>query len=85
MGAACTLRMTPGGALAVGTLAGSLSVCGYVFGTGNDLFGLGVSDTCGVHSLHGMPAILGRLYKGGSTRVWGGKYVPSRASSHSEG
>ncbi len=64
MGAACTLQMTPGGALAVGSAAGLLSVCGYVFTTPflDRLIGLG--DTCGIHNLHGMPAIMGGLVAG---------------------
>ena len=64
MGAACTLRMTPGGAMLVGTAAGVLSVCGYVYATPflDRLLGLG--DTCGIHNLHGMPAILGGLVAG---------------------
>ena len=64
MGAACTLRMTPGGAIVVGTAAGVLSVCGYAYTTPylDGLIGLG--DTCGIHNLHGMPAILGGLVAG---------------------
>ena len=64
MGAACTLRMTPGGAVLVGTVAGVLSVCGYAYTTPylDGLIGLG--DTCGIHNLHGMPAILGGLVAG---------------------
>lgn len=63
-GAACTLRMTPGGAVVVGTVAGALSVCGYVFITPALDRLLGLGDTCGIHNLHGMPAILGGLVAG---------------------
>ena len=49
MGAACSLALTPGGALVVGTAAGVLSVCGYVYVTPylDRLIGLG--DTCGIN------------------------------------
>lgn len=64
MGAACSLKMTPGGAIVVGTFAGILSVCGYTYTTPflDRLIGLG--DTCGINNLHGMPAVLGGLVAG---------------------
>ena len=64
MGAACSLSLTPGGALVVGTAAGVLSVCGYTYTTPflDRLIGLG--DTCGINNLHGMPAVLGGLVAG---------------------
>mmetsp|Transcript_3351 Transcript_3351/g.7324 ORF Transcript_3351/g.7324 Transcript_3351/m.7324 type:complete len:554 (-) Transcript_3351:542-2203(-) len=64
MGAACTLRMTPGGSVAVGLAAGILSVVGfqYVMPFLDRTIGLG--DTCGVHNLHGLPSILGGLVAG---------------------
>ena len=64
LGAACTLRMTPGGALVVGTAAGVLSVLGYVHATPFLDKHLGLGDTCGIHNLHGMPAIMGGLVAG---------------------
>ena len=47
MGAACSLQLTPGGAIIVGMAAGALSVCGYQYLTPllDQRFGLG--DTCG--------------------------------------
>lgn len=64
MGAACSLSLTPGGAIVVGTAAGVLSVCGYVYTTPflDRIIGLG--DTCGINNLHGMPAVLGGLVAG---------------------
>jgi len=56
--------MTPGGSVLVGTAAGALSVCGYVFITPALDRLLDLGDTCGIHNLHGMPAILGGLVAG---------------------
>jgi len=64
MGAACTLKMTPGGALVVGTAAGTLSVLGFEYLTPFLDRTIGLGDTCGIHNLHGMPAILGGLVAG---------------------
>ncbi|KAG1671786.1 hypothetical protein FOA52_000163 [Chlamydomonas sp. UWO 241] len=64
MGAACSLRVSPGGCVIVGALAGALSVCGFVYGTPLLENKLGVTDTCGVHNLHGMPAIYGAVVAG---------------------
>ena len=60
-GASARLNMTPGGALAVGILAGAVSVLGYVYVSPVLEAKLSVYDTCGVHNLHGMPAVLGGL------------------------
>ncbi|KAG5191009.1 ammonium transporter family-domain-containing protein [Tribonema minus] len=77
MGAACTLRMAPGVAFTsglsagapgvaftVGLSAGVLSTGGFKYVTPllDARFGLG--DTCGIHNLHGMPAVLGGLIAG---------------------
>lgn len=53
MGAACTLSMTPGGALVVGLAAGTLSVLGFSYLTPFLDRTIGLGDTCGIHNLHG--------------------------------
>ena len=61
VGASARLKMTPGGALLLGVLAGVLSTFGYVYGSPfmEDFFK--VHDTCGVHNLHGIPSVLGGI------------------------
>jgi ammonium transporter Rh len=58
MGSASSLRLSPGGALAVGIFAGVMSTMGFarLMPTLESKIGLG--DTCGVHNLHGMPGEL---------------------------
>lgn len=61
IGAAANLILQPYGSLLVGCAAGVVSVVGFRF------LGVflerkwGVTDTCGVHNLHGLPAIFGGL------------------------
>eukprot|EP00798_Chlamydomonas_sp_ICE-L_P024559 gene24559-10170_t len=64
IGAACTLRMTPGGSVVVGAAAGAISVLGFTYLTPFLNRKIGLGDTCGVHNLHGMPAILAGLVAG---------------------
>merc|ERR1712039_200194 len=47
--------MGPAGALALGLAAGAISTIGYAK---VDLGKISLSDTCGVHNLHGMPGLL---------------------------
>lgn len=61
VGASARLAMTPGGALLVGVVAGTVSVLGYKYSTPMLESWLGVYDTCGVGNLHGWPSILGGL------------------------
>lgn len=51
----------PWGALLVGFFAGVLSVVGYVYITPYLERKIGLSDTCGVHNLHGMPGVMGGI------------------------
>lgn len=58
IGTTSNMALAPGGALAVGIVAGFLSVIGY-----NKISpwleeNCGIYDTCGIHNLHGMPGIL---------------------------
>jgi ammonium transporter Rh len=61
IGASSNLLVTPAGAMAVGMVAGAVSTTGF-----NKLQSwvednLGIHDSCGVHNLHGMPALIGSL------------------------
>jgi ammonium transporter Rh len=64
MGSASSLRLSPGGALAVGIFAGIMSTIGFarLMPTLESKIGLG--DTCGVHNLHGMPGGFEKCYLG---------------------
>ena len=58
IGSAANLMVGPGGALAVGIVAGALSTLGYVYLSPALEAKIGLRDTCGVHNLHGMPGAL---------------------------
>jgi ammonium transporter Rh len=59
IGAASNMLTMPGGALIVGTVAGTLSTFGYNVLQPKLERKIGLADTCGVHNLHGMPGLLG--------------------------
>jgi ammonium transporter Rh len=58
MGASADILVSPGAALLIGSLAGSLSVFGFAVVSPVVQRKLGIFDTCGVHNLHGMPSVL---------------------------
>ncbi len=58
IGSTCNI-VSPTGAFAIGLLAGSVSVIGYVFVQPALEARFKIVDTCGVHNLHGMPGLLG--------------------------
>jgi len=58
VGASADLYLSPAGAILVGCVAGILSVCGYEFLSDWMEEKFGITDTCGVHNLHGMPGVL---------------------------
>lgn len=60
MGACCSMRVSPWAALLIGYIAGLISVLGFVYGSGF-LRRFGVDDTCGIHNLHGLPAVFGAV------------------------
>uniref|UniRef100_A0A182I056 Ammonium transporter AmtB-like domain-containing protein n=1 Tax=Anopheles arabiensis TaxID=7173 RepID=A0A182I056_ANOAR len=62
VGSICNLLIHPFGALIVGVMAGVISVLGYRFLTPAILSNLRIADTCGVHNLHGMPAVLSAIF-----------------------
>eukprot|EP00877_Chromochloris_zofingiensis_P007162 jgi/Chrzof1/269/Cz01g09120.t1 len=64
MGSAAALALTPGGALAVGLCAGSISTLGFAYLMPYLERTIRLGDTCGVHNLHGIPGILGGLVAG---------------------
>jgi ammonium transporter Rh len=60
IGATCNI-VSPTLAFGIGGLAGALSVVGYVVIQPKLDKVLKITDTCGVHNLHGMPGLLGGL------------------------
>ena len=60
VGASARLDMG-GGAVLLGVLAGTISSCGYFYIPDWLDMKFDISDTCGVHYLHGLPAVLGGL------------------------
>jgi len=58
IGTASSMAVSPGGCVAVGCIAGVLSVVGYTLITPYLEESIGLYDTCGVHNLHGMPGVL---------------------------
>lgn len=60
IGATCNV-VSPAIAFGIGGLAGALSVVGYVLIQPKLDKALKITDTCGVHNLHGMPGLLGGL------------------------
>jgi ammonium transporter Rh len=90
IGTSCDMYVTPGGALAIGSIAGAWSVVGYTKVQGLLETHWGVYDTCGVNNLHGMPGIIAGLAGflitwtastedlGGdcvTSKVWPGRYT----------
>jgi len=61
VGAVADMILTPFGSLIMGVIAGSLSTLGYEFVSPFLVKRLKITDTCGVHNLHGMPAVLGGI------------------------
>lgn len=57
VGTSADLLVKPWGAILIGMLAGVLSVLGYTYLTPLMSKKLKIHDTCGVHNLHGMPAV----------------------------
>ncbi|XP_058797600.1 ammonium transporter Rh type B-B isoform X2 [Phymastichus coffea] len=62
IGTAAGMMCQPYGALVVGSAAGIISVLGYKYLTPLIQKRLKIHDTCGVHNLHGMPAIIAGLF-----------------------
>jgi ammonium transporter Rh len=59
VGTCADLLILPGPSMAIGAMAGALSVFGYVKVQPFLETYIGLHDTCGVHNLHGMPSLLG--------------------------
>ncbi len=61
VGSSCDMILQPAYAILVGFLAGSLSAIGFLFIGPFLKEKINLSDTCGVHSLHGMPSVFGTI------------------------
>uniref|UniRef100_A0A3Q1J5P7 Ammonium transporter AmtB-like domain-containing protein n=1 Tax=Anabas testudineus TaxID=64144 RepID=A0A3Q1J5P7_ANATE len=61
VGTAAEFMLMPYGSLIVGFCCGVISTLGYVYVTPFLEKHLKIHDTCGVHNLHGMPAIVGGI------------------------
>ncbi|CAG9804528.1 unnamed protein product [Chironomus riparius] len=62
VGSVVNLLIHPSGALIIGTFAGALSVIGYRYLSPKMLEKMRLADTCGVHNLHGMPAVASAFF-----------------------
>ncbi|XP_061387766.1 ammonium transporter Rh type B-like [Musca vetustissima] len=61
VGTVCNLLIGAHGAVLIGIIAGTISVMGYRFITPFFTEKLRLHDTCGVHNLHGMPALISAI------------------------
>ncbi|CAG5097514.1 Oidioi.mRNA.OKI2018_I69.XSR.g15111.t1.cds [Oikopleura dioica] len=78
MGSAASMPVTPFGAIIIGAIAGILSTCGYSFIKPALANAINLHDTCGVHNLHGMPAVMGAIAS--VIRCAAGYYTSDHAS-----
>ncbi|XP_064539342.1 ammonium transporter Rh type B [Drosophila montana] len=61
VGTVCNLLLGAHGAVLIGIIAGTVSVLGYRYLTPWLTSQLRLHDTCGVHNLHGMPALISAI------------------------
>jgi ammonium transporter Rh len=64
IGAPCGVLYLPGVALAIGAIAGAISVIGFKFLAPKLSETIELHDSCGVHNLHGIPGIIGGISSG---------------------
>ncbi|KAL5291951.1 RHCG family protein [Megaselia abdita] len=62
VGSVCNLLIGPHGAVLIGIVAGTISVLGYRYLSPMLTSSLRIHDTCGVHNLHGMPAVISAIF-----------------------
>lgn len=60
VGSSADLVIAPSGALLIGMISGLVSVLGFVY-IQPKLESMGITDTCGIHNLHGLPGVIGGL------------------------
>jgi ammonium transporter Rh len=61
IGAVSNLTISPAGAIAIGCVAGTVSTFGFNKLQAHLAETINLHDSCGVHNLHGMPALIGSL------------------------
>lgn len=62
VGSVCNLLIGPHGAVLIGIVSGVVSVLGYRYLSPLITSKLRIHDTCGVHNLHGMPAVISAIF-----------------------
>jgi len=62
VGSVCNMLIGPHGALLIGIISGTVSVLGYRYLSPIIASKLRIHDTCGVHNLHGMPALISAIF-----------------------
>uniref|UniRef100_A0A4X2JYM0 Ammonium transporter Rh type A n=1 Tax=Vombatus ursinus TaxID=29139 RepID=A0A4X2JYM0_VOMUR len=61
VGTCADMAIQPYGAMVIGSIAGIVSVLGFKFLTPIFAIKLRIHDTCGIHNLHGLPAVVGSI------------------------
>lgn len=75
IGAASDVVLLGGLAIFIGSLAGALSACGFLWLSPFLKKKIHLHDTCGVHNLHGLPGIYGGLVGAISSSFVDSKYL----------
>jgi len=81
IGAPCGVLYLPGVALAIGAIAGAISVVGFKFLAPKLNEKIGLHDSCGVHNLHGIPGLIGGILSAVIVACYNAGYDPNVASN----